>query len=34
VVMVMYRPEGLAGILHSLQAKFSSAPVLREKPTE
>jgi branched-chain amino acid transport system permease protein len=34
VVMVMYRPEGLAGILHSIQAKFSSAPVLREKPTE
>jgi branched-chain amino acid transport system permease protein len=34
VVMVMYRPEGLAGILHSIQAKLSSAPVLREKPTE
>jgi branched-chain amino acid transport system permease protein len=34
VIMVMYRPEGLAGILHALQTRFSAAPVLREKPTE
>jgi branched-chain amino acid transport system permease protein len=34
VAMVMYRPEGLAGVVHSLRVRLPGAPVLREKPSE
>jgi branched-chain amino acid transport system permease protein len=34
VVMVMFRPEGLAGVIHSVRVRYASVPAFSAKPME